>query len=763
MRLISDGIYRFGSFEMHPARRCLRRDGQPVALPPKAFDLLAYLVANPGRPIEKDELLNEVWHGAFVEESNLARQISLLRKALAPQGDVIATIPARGYQFVAEVALAEPAQEMVTVQHTREQTHIVVEETAELPAAARRIHWKAAAAVAAAVLTAVAGAGIWHWTHRPRPVVREVMLAHFQNQTGEAVFDSSLESALRISLEQTPYIDLLSRNQIAATLKTMQKPEGVQLTGEVAREVCLRNNYQVVVSGAITRVDSQYLIELEAANCTTGASVAAEKVHLDDENSALDALDKLARALRRDLGESRRQVLEHQAPIKNATTSSLEALEDYSQGTLLLNHGNIQAAIALYQKAVAIDPRFATAWRALGIAYGVRSDDGKQAEYCRRAYDLRDRATDLERANIEISYWTNVVKDLRQAIAAGEAAVSIYPQNVTLLSNLCNAYIAVGQNSEALGSCERAYHLSPTGTIAWRLAVVYRKLGRIADAKQVATKAAKANPNVFWLQDFLFRIAWLEHDSQGIKQYQQWSAAHPQEVRALDSLGRAAASMGKLREMDNDFALGRSVAERNSDAEMTNVLLLDEAEDLSALGKQAAALHLLKQVDKSIYQEQFLMVLADAGDTSAARAYLASPSAQPNHGTAHDEFEMSILRAQVALADNRPEEALQNLEPARSQQWRDFSVLMLRAEAEAKAGRFEAAEADYRFILANPGIDPIDIAYFIAHLELAHLLVKEGKMEPAHAEYRAFLDGMKSADSGIPIIAKARNELAALH
>ncbi len=757
-----DGFYRVEGFEIHPARRSLSCHGQPVALPPKALDVLCYLVANPGRPIEKDELLEQVWHGAIVEESNLARQISLLRKALSPQGDYIATIPGRGYQFVAEVAVVHPeaAAERVTVVQTRERTHIVVEETEALPVAARASRWKIATVVAALGM-AVAAAGAYVWMHRPRPVLREVVLAQFQNQTGEAVFDSSLQSALRISLEQSPFIDLMSRGQIATALATMQKPASTQLTADVAREVCQRNNYQVIVSGAIARVGTRYLIGLEAANCATGAAVTAEKMHLDDENSVLDAMDKLTQALLRDLGESRRQVVEYRAPIKNATTSSLPALEDYSEGTLLLNQGNTQAAIDLYQKAVAIDANFATAWRALGVAYGMRSNSQKEAEYYKRAFDLRERATALERANIEISYWTNVVKDLNQSIAASEAAVSIYPQNATLWSNLCNSYTKVGDNSAAQSACERAYQLNPSGTIAWRLAVVYRKLGRIADAKQVAIKASKNNPNVFWLQDFLFRIAWLEQDQAGIRRYQQWSVAHPREARALDSMGCAAASAGKLREAASDFTLGRDVAEHDSDGEMANALLLDEARAVAALGKQPDALHLLKLLGKNAEPEMLTIARADAGAPGAAQAYLASPAARPNHATEHDESQTLILRADAALAVHRPEEAIQDLEPARPHQWLDFSVL-LRAQAETQAGQLEAAEADYRLILANPGLDPLDTAYFLAHLELARVLAKEGKMQPAHAEYKAFLDWMKNADPGIPSMARARSELAAL-
>jgi DNA-binding winged helix-turn-helix (wHTH) protein/Tol biopolymer transport system component len=140
MGLKSRTLYRFDAFELDPSRRVLSRDGSPVLLTPKAFDVLSYLVLNPGRVVSKEELLKAIWPDSFVEEGNLAQYISTLRKALGDKPSLIATVPGRGYQFAAQVfcnevesgiaadLLAEQRPGDILVQRVRERTRVVYED-----------------------------------------------------------------------------------------------------------------------------------------------------------------------------------------------------------------------------------------------------------------------------------------------------------------------------------------------------------------------------------------------------------------------------------------------------------------------------------------------------------------------------------------------------------------------------------------------------------------------------------------------------------
>jgi DNA-binding winged helix-turn-helix (wHTH) protein len=134
-------LYRFGDFELDPSRRTFLRNGTPVLVSPKAFEVLTFLVTNPGRVVTKNELLKAVWPDSFVEESNLAQHISWLRKALADRSKYIVTVPGRGYQFTATVQTEpdlSPAKQHgdIHVQRTRERTHVVIEELAPASASA---------------------------------------------------------------------------------------------------------------------------------------------------------------------------------------------------------------------------------------------------------------------------------------------------------------------------------------------------------------------------------------------------------------------------------------------------------------------------------------------------------------------------------------------------------------------------------------------------------------------------------------------------
>src|SRR5580692_8732292 len=142
MSLTLKEIYRFEEFELNCVRRALLRDGQPVQLSPKAFEVLAYLVIHPGEVVTKEELIHAVWPESFVEEGNLAHQVSSIRRAFEDRAGYIVTIPGRGYQFTAEVKRHNPSplergnssepppegQTFVGMQTVREHTHIVVEE-----------------------------------------------------------------------------------------------------------------------------------------------------------------------------------------------------------------------------------------------------------------------------------------------------------------------------------------------------------------------------------------------------------------------------------------------------------------------------------------------------------------------------------------------------------------------------------------------------------------------------------------------------------
>lgn len=775
-------VLKFEEFQLDVRKRALKRGEELIPLKSKTLDVLIYLTSNAERLVTREELLDAVWPDAMVEESNLSQHIFLLRKALGEQSGenrCIITVPGRGYQFAAHVVRA-PAEPVVSSRTRTAQpgemvfqsvlttAEMVVEDAVEderqdRPPNLQRPHqrpsWLAAAIVAGALLAASIGS--WLWTNRPRPVLRKVVLANFTNLTNETIFDDSLESGLRIELEQSPYIDLLAPAALAETLATMRKPPGTALTGDVAREVCERANYQVVLSGSIVRIGSQYLLTLEASNCATGTEVAAEKQTVANETEVLSAMDGLTRRMRTELGEPRRQVAGYDVPLENATTSSLQALRDYSYALVLSDRNDNNGARVLLRQAVALDPNFAQAWRRLGANYESSQEFGESVADYKRAFDLRDRTTEAERINIEISYYYGALHDYERAAGATRAAVAIYPDNEMMWGSLCNTYILMGRFPEAVDAGEHAIRIDPVRSLM-RLAIAYKGDNRLDEAKRTAETALKAGKSPYILHSVLFQIAWFQQDQEGIREHGPWGLAHNHAAYSLDETGRAAATAGELRSAVSQLERGRTVADQLGQSDLADDLIYDEAEVLIDYGRNADAIRILQRLSKNADPTSRALQLAEAGNLGPARAYLSSPAARPNSATMHDYHWVPLLRAQMALAEHKPEEAIQDLEVARPYQLHGYEVPWLRAHAEAAAGQLPAAEADYRLILANPGVDSISPSYYLVHLELARVLVQQHKTDEARQQYGAMLAVWKNADPDLPQLAAARRELARL-
>ena len=296
-------FYEFGPYRIDPDHRQLTRESKPVPLQPKAFDLLLVLVLNSERLVPKDDLMKAVWPGTFVEESNLAQNISVLRKTLGDtvgENRYVVTVPGRGYRFAEKVQIVEEGgivtgeeDKLIVESHTR--SRLVVEEQQGVNALAakpRRQRWL----VLGSLLCVLVATGAYLYTHRAPKLTEAdtIVLADFDNKTGDAVFDDALRQGLSAQLAQSPFLNLLSDSRAAQTLALMGRPKDAPLTPELAREVCQRTASAAVLDGSIAQIGTHYLLTLKAAACSTGDSLASIEAEASDKNHVLDALGKIA-------------------------------------------------------------------------------------------------------------------------------------------------------------------------------------------------------------------------------------------------------------------------------------------------------------------------------------------------------------------------------------------------------------------------------------------------------------------------------------
>jgi DNA-binding winged helix-turn-helix (wHTH) protein/tetratricopeptide (TPR) repeat protein len=790
MSLKRPSTYHFANCVLDSARRSLMVGEVSVPLTPKTFDLLLYFVSNPGRILPKDELLSALWPDAFVEESNLAQQMSLLRKGVAEAGvkeSLIITIPGRGYQFVAPVesvfaesvsresdfppALqSQAADGELILQAIRSRTTVVVEKSStELPAPkalpAPSILASTRVRIAALVVLLLAGAaGVYAWLHRPHPVLRKVLLAQFENHTGESIFDDLLETGLRIDLEQSPFIEVMSHSMVAEALESMNKPDAATLTADVAREVCERENYQVLLSGSLVRVGSEFLLSVEATSCASGESIAAGKISVRNESEVLGAMDTLSRKLRADLGESNRQIAQFQVPLVLATTSSLQALRAYTQGLQSLDGGDANGAQILFERAIALDPTFASAWGALSYDYYLRGDFVQATANIKQAYELRAHTTERERFDIEIAYNEHGLWDFEAAIASMQLYNRTYPDNAENWYGLSRMYSALGEYPQAIEAGEQAYRLDPrSGNGLSILTRVYRRADRFADAKRIAAAAVALRKDSPSIHNTLFQIAFVENDAASMKKESEWGLAHQQVAQTLADLGFAAAALGKIHEAENYFDRSRREAIRSGDSDFGDLASLDMAGILIEVGLPERARTYLKQMTSEASDPGTAAYFwAQLGESARAKRQITELSSTKTRSTMSFYFDLPELRAILDLQSHKPAEAVAELDPSRKYILRDYGLPYQLALAEAEAGMLDKAAQDYRLILDNPGIDPLWEHYVISHVHLARVLVRQKDVNRARAEYQAFVGRWKDADPDVPLYQQARKELAAL-
>ena len=761
----------------------MKHEERSIPLGPKTFDLLLYLAQHPHQVVTKEELLAGVWPNSFVEESNLSQHVFLLRKALGTSGQgeqVVVTIPGKGYQFAASVEQAprpgvnhgrgEPgldSAESVTRLVIEEGTDDATPEVLELAAPPKQRRWLVWVAAGAAVLL-LGGAFLgWQRLHPVRSGHVDLVLAEIENTTTDPDFDRTLNQALLIDLEQSPFLNLLTRSRVRETLKEMQRATDEPLTPALAMEVCERTNAQAMLHGTIAKFGSHYVLILDADSCVSGKEIGGYKAEAAGKEEVLRALETAAGRVRKQLGESAASLDRYQIPITQATTPSLDALRAFSLAGESFRRGDMKAAQILLNRAVSLDPGFASAYRAIGSSYYNLGDYNQAAKYYTKAFDLRERTTERERLGIEVMYYAYGLNDYEESIRRTRQLLEIYPNMTNSWVSLANLYTKLGEYAQSIDAAEHASRLDPQSSVATvELARAELKASHFADAKRIATEAIAEGKDHWDIHSILYQIAYLEHDVAKMKEEGAWGLSHQHANTSLYDMGVAAATGGKLREATDDLSRSRSEALRDGEADFAEGVLLREARVAMELNQPRLAAQSLKQL--KAYQGdpsdpgQLAYLKAMMGDIAFAERFVANSESNESHNTVIEGIYVPLVNALLALKNHKPEEAVRLLEPARVYQLRDYTVPSLRAQAETEAGRLEEAAADYRLILDNRGVDPISPLSSLAHLRLARVLVLEKKTDAARSQYREFLEAWRDADPSIALLADARRELAQL-
>ena len=375
-----------------------------------------------------------------------------------------------------------------------------------------------------------------------------IVLADFANSTGDAIFDDTLKPALRSSLQQSPFLNILSDRKIALALRLMTRSDNTPLTPRIAQEVCRREQSKAYIAGAIASLDSEYVIGLKAVNCLSGETVAQQQITSESKEKVLNAVGKAATKLREQLGESLATVGKFDVPL-DQTTPSLEALREYNLG---MKAGDKDTADQLpYSlRAIQLDPNFAMAYLSSAETYANMNQGGRAIEYFTKAFQLRDHANAREELEIESQYYGYVTGELEKAAQTYQKTIESYPKSPAPYGNLSMVYSQRGQYEKATELAREVLRVFPNfgGEAYEGIAEDLLPLQRFDEARQILHAALDRKLDLDGIHKDLYALGFLAGDSHAMAEQSAWLESRPEYANLGFSLeSDTEAYAGRLR------------------------------------------------------------------------------------------------------------------------------------------------------------------------------------------------------------------------
>jgi serine/threonine protein kinase/tetratricopeptide (TPR) repeat protein len=635
--------------------------------------------------------------------------------------------------------------------------------------------WKLIVPAAMAAL-ALSVAGYLYLHRTPKLTDNDtIVLADFANSTGDPVFDGTLRQGLSVQLEQSPFLSIISDQQIQQTLQMMSQKPDAKLTPEIARELCQRTASAAVLDGSIAQIGTPYLLTVKAVNCSNGETLASTEAQASDKNHVLEALGKTASEMRNKLGESLRTVQKFDTPLEEATTPSLEALKAFSAGHRATSS---PLAISFLKRAVELDPNFAVPYAWLGIRYTSIGEPSTAAAFTRKAYELRDRVSEPEKYFISAIYFKEVTGNLERAEQTCKLWMQAYPRAEmphTYLSG--GIYPQMGRYDAVVSEAREAISLKPDFSPPYAFLMEgYIELNRFDEAKATYRQALGRKVSNPYYPGDLYTIAFLENDAAGMKQQVTQSAGQPIDDTLLANEADTAAYFGRLREAEELTRRAMESAERAGEKEKAasfsatsglREALFGNAEEARRRARLA-----MEHSDGIDVQYGSALALAYAGDTGRAQDLTDSLDKRFSEATIVQFNYLPSLRAKLALNRGNASDALETLRAATPYElgrttfsdysWNGLHPVYVRGEAYLAAHQGRQAAAEFQKILDHRGIvwnSPIGA---LAHRQLGRAYAMAGDTAKAKAAYQHFLTLWKDADPDIPILKQAKAEYARL-
>jgi tetratricopeptide (TPR) repeat protein len=709
---------------------------------------------------------------------------ALLRENPPPVSTVNPAMPRKLDSIVAKLLAKDPGQRYATAEQLQEALEGMDPHSGKATVAgARGGKWPWT--IAALILLALLAGGLAWWKFRPAtaPPATEkaggvalkaakdsIILADFINHTGDPVFDTTLNQALQIELEQSPVINIVSQQHLAQSVKYLGKPEGTVVTPEVAREIGVREGVKAILTGTIANLGKEYVVTLTAQNTATGDEIVSEQAQAPDKEHVLDALGKAAAAIRGKLGEDLESIKKLDTPFGQATTTSLEAFRAYALGDKAhVSAHDIPEAEGHYLRAIELDPNFAMAYARLGVVYINSNQVAKADKYFAKAYALSKNVSERERLYITGHYYQNVTGDMPKVVEALQESIQTYPTQIDNYINITAAYSALGDFAKSLPFAEKAVEMQPEDSIAAEnLLSAYIGLNRMNDARAEMERADKLGINTSTLDRTVrLQTYFLLGEPNEVQRMMTLTAGQPDEFLATQALAGTQLFSGEYRQAaaTTQRVYDQAGVAKAPDVQANALLTNAASRGFAGLceGDEEAVQRALA-LDRSRQTQSFALLTAGICGNGKLVGSMAQDLARkfPDDTLIQRVF-IPLAKAFVALSAGQPREAIDDAEPAKP-----FALVYpgtyLQGLAYLQLHDATQAANAFRITTQSPGGNLQTTAPFYAQaqLGLARAYAMGGDKADAKKAYEAFFSTWRNADADLAMLQAAKKEYAAL-
>ncbi|MGB7068276.1 MAG: protein kinase [Pyrinomonadaceae bacterium] len=601
-----------------------------------------------------------------------------------------------------------------------------------------------------------------------------ILLTEFANLTGDAVFDGTLNLALAITLEQSPVVEIFNDARVRHSLRLMGRDPSERVTRELGREICMRQSLKAYITGSVSCMGSTYVLTLEAVNGRNGDIIGRQLEQTDTKEHVLQALGRAAAGLREKLGESLSSIDMFDAPLQEATTTSMEAFKAYSVFIEYYRDGKTVEAIPFAKRAIELDPNFASAYVMLAVMYSNTNQPKLAAEYATKAYELREKVGEYEGLRITEFYHTTVSGEVDKQIETLNLYKRSYPLDAIPHVKLSDRYEVIGQFEKAVEEGREGYRLNPHYSIAIQnLCTALMRVGRFSEVHSLCREAFDRGLDGDYFHCLLYQTAFIEADPSEAESHLAWFHGREDEHLALNLRTETEGFSGRWRNSQDFSRRSIEIAERSGVSECAaeyaaeqaiRMALFSSGSGIPESNDSKLVLPLQTQVRKAlrlarnhVSLSRSAIALALAGLSMHSEELIREIRTERPRDTVLNQMWIPVARAAGKLQAKKFDAAIAELEIAeRFERAGRFLPQYIRGLAYFGLGRNADALNEFDRILDNRGEGPLVSVFPLAQLAKA-------RSRKDKRDYQSFFEYWNGADPDMPALVAAQQESSALN